>query len=458
MIHYEEIEPYLIDFLHGEVAEEIEYRVRAYLQQNPDFQQELDELEETLTFSHHTPLVQPAPELKMNFYAMLNEYKATQDIARPSFRERMKQFLQTQFYWQTLSIGVFAVLVSVIGFWGVSVFQERFKNTEVALHKIEIEQQEKVTATFIDIEMPKRKNAIAKNNLTENAATQGPEADDLNLLEPKTIEKKSIAEDKNSYTNIGKNNYSFADSKQAGKVTINNPNGNINLMGYAGKEVKIETMPAQSYAGVVDNNHVIIDGISAAPQIDMQVLLPQNRLLQISVTAQQNITMDLRGVELETNSSLTSQGGNVEVRVAEDTSLEINALAREIENDFGDAPNPFEYNKNINAQSNEGIGREDEKEIASKNDVNQSNLKLKDAKSSPKEHTRVPQKRKKEAKSENMARTKSADISKQEEAKTRISPTYPPVLQVVKVPLKNSKNTLQLNSPKGKAKIKKSNK
>jgi hypothetical protein len=72
-MRYEEIEPYLIDFLKGSVDEAIEYRIKAYIQQHPEFERELEALKETMSFVKKTPLQQPAPHLRMDFYAMLNE-------------------------------------------------------------------------------------------------------------------------------------------------------------------------------------------------------------------------------------------------------------------------------------------------------------------------------------------------------------------------------------------------
>jgi hypothetical protein len=93
MIRYEEIEPYLLDYLQGKAEEATEYRIKAYLQQNPDFQHELDELQETLVFVEQSPLLEPEPALKMNFYAMLNDYQIQMANPKPlSWWEKIRAF------------------------------------------------------------------------------------------------------------------------------------------------------------------------------------------------------------------------------------------------------------------------------------------------------------------------------------------------------------------------------
>jgi hypothetical protein len=113
MIRYEEIEPYLLDYLQGKAEEATEYRIKAYLQQNPDFQQELDELQETLTFVEQSPLLEPEPALKMNFYAMLNDYQIQLENPKPlSFWAKINQFWTENFGKTSLAwVGVFILLI-----------------------------------------------------------------------------------------------------------------------------------------------------------------------------------------------------------------------------------------------------------------------------------------------------------------------------------------------------------
>ncbi|NJO01251.1 MAG: hypothetical protein HC880_05715 [Bacteroidia bacterium] len=80
---YEEIEPHLIDYLRGTADEAVEYRIKAYLEQHPQFRKEMDELRETLDFFQEAPLHEPEPSLKMNFYAMLDRYEKTTEEKTP---------------------------------------------------------------------------------------------------------------------------------------------------------------------------------------------------------------------------------------------------------------------------------------------------------------------------------------------------------------------------------------
>jgi hypothetical protein len=477
MIHYEEIEPYLIDFLQGNVAEEVEYRIKAYLQQNPDFQQELDELEETLEFTQHTPLVQPAPALKMNFYAMLNQHTAQQAV-RPSVRERLRSFIYTQFHWQTLSMGILSVLILIVGYWGVAVFQERYKQTQMAMKDLEYEKNQR----------EKQEPTLAKEESKEAPKTKQEEAAVEGRSESETMEK-SIAIQKEDRTDMMKQYptksknmvgeaelppmadlekptardiYAFKNSEQNGTVEISNPNGNISLKGYTGTEIKVETAPTESFVGKVEDNKISIQATDT-PKIDMQVFLPQNRDLQLVVMAKQNIMFDMSGVQVSDNSVLTSQKGDIEVRTPENLTANIIASAVEVENDFEaklDEVVVTSYGKN--AQSNMGL--EHDKNI-------QNNIALEDA-----ETVTIQEKKDEKAKrkaiklektSENRARNRTEDApfleKKKEESANNmgvtakdIAPSSPskPYQNVI-IPAKNGKNNLRINSLNGKAKIKK---
>jgi hypothetical protein len=113
MIRYEEIEPYLLDYLQGKAEEATEYRIKAYLQQNPNFEQELNELQETLAFVEQSPLLEPEPALKMNFYAMLNDYQIQMANPKPlSLWAKISQFW-TENFGKTAPAwaGVFVLLI-----------------------------------------------------------------------------------------------------------------------------------------------------------------------------------------------------------------------------------------------------------------------------------------------------------------------------------------------------------
>ncbi len=341
MIRYEEIEAHLIDFLEGKAEESAEYRIKAYLQQNPDFQQELDELAETLEFSQATPIVQPTPELKMNFYAMLNDYKAHQ--VRPTLRTRLKAFLITQFQWQTITVGAFTVLLLIVGYWSVLLFQTQYKATQVSMTNFEFEKEQKDQAPLI-LPTPKRREKTSPKQ-TESLAQGREEAslpelknsEDLNKQSPEIATEKYAKDEAFITPEVPAQThslYSFDENTQNGTVEINNPLGNIHLRSYTGTEVKVESVPTQGFKGEVIQDKVTIQGLATAPQIDMQVYVPQNRNLLLNVNAQQNIVADLANVQVATNSQITSFAGNVEVNIAENTDLEITASGREIVSDF----------------------------------------------------------------------------------------------------------------------------
>lgn len=462
MIRYEEIEPHLIDFLQGNVAEEVEYRVKAYLQQNPDFQQELDELEETLEFTQSTPLVQPAPELKMNFYAMLNEYKAQQAQTRPSLREKLKYFLHAQFQWQTLSVGILTVLIVIMGYWGVTVFQEKYRQTQVAMSELEFEKENKQNA-YIEIPKPTRKENKATPKEEENAVegreamevlvqkAEKPIAENLALDRTKQLgdyahkEAGEIVE-KEAVLKPVQDTYNFANIVQHGIVEIKNPNGNIYLRSYAGEGVKVESVPAQGFVGKVDNNRVSIES-NQSPQIDMNVLLPQNRLLQLEVVAKQNITFDMQGVQLVNNNKLTSQEGNVDVTADASNTVAIFADAQVVENDFETSPTRNERARDVIAlEETKGKIEAKSSVLAEKKDVNKAKKKT------SRETT------------ENKARNKNAEVKvledaemKKEEVASSNRVTNAPNFSSKNAvsPTQGSNRILQVNSPRGKAKIRK---
>jgi hypothetical protein len=126
-MRYEEIEPYLIDYLNGNVEEEVEYRIKAYLQENPDFQEELDELRSTMEYMEEVPLVEPHPSLKMNFYTMLNEYKAeTQKAVKVSLWEQAMNYMASKLFVRGFSMAGLAVVLFLSGYWlaKVNIYQE----------------------------------------------------------------------------------------------------------------------------------------------------------------------------------------------------------------------------------------------------------------------------------------------------------------------------------------------
>ncbi len=115
---YEDIEPHLLDYIHGNLEEADHYRVQAYLKENPDFQRELDELEETLHFVRDLPLNEPGPELKINFYSSLRE--AQNPAVSPwvswwaSFRPQQWLVPSNMRY---LSLAMVVFIIFAAGYW-----------------------------------------------------------------------------------------------------------------------------------------------------------------------------------------------------------------------------------------------------------------------------------------------------------------------------------------------------
>jgi hypothetical protein len=144
-MNYEEIEPYIIDYLKGNVEEAMEYRIKAYLQQNPEFQKELDELEEMLGLVQATPLLEPAPQLKMNFYAMLNEAKrAEQKKTQANVWDKILDFFRQRTLTQSLAFASVILLIFLTGYWTSIWFNQNqiTKQSESAQEKIAAEESD----------------------------------------------------------------------------------------------------------------------------------------------------------------------------------------------------------------------------------------------------------------------------------------------------------------------------
>ncbi|MCU0444600.1 MAG: HEAT repeat domain-containing protein [Microscillaceae bacterium] len=180
MIRYEDIEPYLLDYLQGKAEEATEYRIKAYLQQNPDFQHELDELEETLNFIAHSPLAEPEPALKMNFYAMLNEYQTQLNTPKPASKwEKMRAFLQSNLGKPALAWAGVVILLVFSGYWVINSLdnQALVGQNEMTLQK---EPQPNIPKTELQTTEP---NAQENDLVPENKANEQKYTD---KTEPKT--------------------------------------------------------------------------------------------------------------------------------------------------------------------------------------------------------------------------------------------------------------------------------
>lgn len=168
-MNYEEIEPYIIDYLKGNVEEAMEYRIKAYLQQNPDFQKELDELQETLDYVKQVPLAEPTPQLKMDFYAMLNAYKAEEAKAKAqvSFGNKVLAYFSQWTFAQKISMASFVMIVFLTGYWS------SFLLNPVALTEKSVSlQQESKTESPESIEETTTNEEKTTDNPQTNKAIQ----------------------------------------------------------------------------------------------------------------------------------------------------------------------------------------------------------------------------------------------------------------------------------------------
>jgi hypothetical protein len=117
MINYEEIEPYLLDYLQGRADEGMEYRIKAYIQQNPDFENELNDLRETADFLESSPLEEPDPSLKMGFYAMLKEYQIAENQSITNKARVWWDFIYSKVFIRSLSWAGVVLLIFVSGYY-----------------------------------------------------------------------------------------------------------------------------------------------------------------------------------------------------------------------------------------------------------------------------------------------------------------------------------------------------
>ncbi len=169
---YEEIEPYLIDFIKGQADEATEYRIKAYLQQNPDFQEELDELQTTLEYTQELPLATPPPSMKLDFYAMLKQAKATQEKQAP----KVNWWTNLQNDWlRGFAVASVVVLVFFTGYWSSTWLQPDFAT----------ETQKEVSLQTT----PKENNTLEE--LNEESADEESITEEETLEQPSDNEKQA---------------------------------------------------------------------------------------------------------------------------------------------------------------------------------------------------------------------------------------------------------------------------
>lgn len=114
MIRYEEIEPYLVDFLQGNADEATEYRIKAYVQQNPEFQAELDELNDTLSLVKKLPQPSPDASLKMNFYQKLAE---AQQKGQQKTKLSVSRFTPQNWWNRAVASAAVVAIIFMTGYW-----------------------------------------------------------------------------------------------------------------------------------------------------------------------------------------------------------------------------------------------------------------------------------------------------------------------------------------------------
>ncbi len=219
---YEEIEPYLIDFIKGEADEATEYRIKAYLQQNPDFQEELDELKTTLEYTQELPLATPPTSLKLDFYAMLNEAKAAEKIPAP----KVAWWTVFQNNWlRGLALASVVVFVFFTGYWSslwlkpdfatqaseemsLKTVPENSKKAEETAEKMkEDAENDAVLEEPLNSEEVKETQAEMPRENTENA-TPAPKLVRKSAQDQKTEQKiivQSSPQNEDTYQKLGEN-------------------------------------------------------------------------------------------------------------------------------------------------------------------------------------------------------------------------------------------------------------
>ncbi|TAG07179.1 MAG: hypothetical protein EAZ44_00905 [Cytophagia bacterium] len=173
-MRYEEIEPYLIDFLKGKTDEATEYRIKAYLQKFPEFQSELDELKSTIYFVKKTPLADAKPHLKMDFYAMLSDAQKNQKSKKNwlIWLENLQQWWTMSRFKTTVAFGV--SLTALTLWFAINNQTEKQKERIVTTQKtqkiIQIDtSKEKNDASIIN---QKNVDVYAKNQKNDDKATE----------------------------------------------------------------------------------------------------------------------------------------------------------------------------------------------------------------------------------------------------------------------------------------------
>ncbi len=226
-MRYEEIEPHLIDFLKGKTDEATEYRIKDYLQKNPEFQSELDALKDTLFFVKKAPLADVKPHLKMDFYAMLSEAQKNQK-SKKSFQiwlENVKLWWTMPKFKVAFAMGF---TLTAITLWFAVSQKNIQKNSEIA-NKNQQETQ-KVLPKNIDtkkVKTDKKPKSIDDVYVDNNKTIQPIEtksATASNMGEPMMSDMAMKMEEKSYSRVVNKDNYAPLDTDKVKKIYEKNVN------------------------------------------------------------------------------------------------------------------------------------------------------------------------------------------------------------------------------------------
>ena len=166
---YEEIEPHIIDYIQGTLDESIEYRIKAYIKENPDFQKEIDELKDTLDFVADVPLEEPDPKLKMEFYAMLNSYQADNQEEKASFWATILEYFQSKTFTQrALPIASVILLIFLAGYFTSDLMKQQAADTASSMVMEETAPENIAAKVPADDSDSKPEEIITESNSTHS--------------------------------------------------------------------------------------------------------------------------------------------------------------------------------------------------------------------------------------------------------------------------------------------------
>ncbi|MEO1653594.1 MAG: hypothetical protein AAFU64_08620 [Bacteroidota bacterium] len=178
---YEEIEPYIIDYIQGDLDESRSYLIQAYLKENPDFQKELDELKDTLVFVQEAPLQEPEPELKMKFYGMLSETQVPITSSSPTWQTQWLTFFQKQFFLRSASVLAFILVIFLAGYYTASLSPESNKGAPASSLSLDQTQEESAPSEpqAEEEELAQQDTMALSNEPSDELAVSDPQLEDF---------------------------------------------------------------------------------------------------------------------------------------------------------------------------------------------------------------------------------------------------------------------------------------